>query len=192
MGFLTAYCQCGGCQGSGHLVELAESWADLLRKAVKLPGLTVSETGLVVPLKEGRTIKLGGVARGPIVVRSERSDKSPVNVAPDPRTGQILISGDTLGRDVLYVEREGAQIKVDVNVMDYAIRIEHPQPVVVTGEGVSTDKLGRLAMNSLQAAIQPAPGATVKYDAVEQAPIRRARPRRWWFPLPLPDRICYL
>lgn len=172
-GFVLITASVADAKAAGKKVpsELTENWAELLRKAVRMPGLTVSENGLVVPLREGRMIKLGGVARGPIVVRSERSDKSPVNVAPDPRTNQIVVSGDTLGRDVLYIEREGAQIKVDVNVMDYAVRIQRPQPVVVTGEGVSTEKLGRLAMNSLRAAMMPAPGATVKYEPVEQAPM---------------------
>ncbi|MGC4044378.1 MAG: hypothetical protein QM758_11320 [Armatimonas sp.] len=49
---------------------------------------------------------------------------------------------------------------------------QRPQPVVVTGEGVSTEQAGAPCYElAAQAAIQPAPGATVKYDAVEQAPM---------------------
>jgi hypothetical protein len=172
-GFVLLTASVSDAKAAGKKVpsELTENWADLLRKAVRLPGLTVSDDGLVVPLKEGRTLKLGGAARGPITIRSEQSDKSPVNVAADPRSGQVVLTGDTVGRDVLFIEREGAQVKVDVSVLAYAAKIERPQPVVVTGDGVTGEKLGRLAMNALRAAIQPEPGATVKYEEIEQAPM---------------------
>jgi hypothetical protein len=168
---LTASIDDAKAAGKNEPSELAESWADLLKKAIRLPALTVSDDAVTVPLKEGRTVRFGGVARGPITVRSEQGNRSPIDVSTDPREGTITLTGDRVGRDVLFVEREGARVKVDVAVMAYAAQIQRPQPVVVSGDGASEEHLARLAMNALKAAIQPESGATVKYDGVEVAPM---------------------
>lgn len=169
-GFVLLTASVADAQAGGKKLpsELAEEWAVSLKRALQIPGLTVSENGLIVPLKEGRMVTLGGAARGPIAVRSERSGQSPLDVTSDSRKGTVTLLGAHVGRDVVYIEREGAQVKLDVSVQPYAVTIDRPQPVVVTGAGVDVDRLARLVNNRLRDSLHPEPGASVKFEPVEE------------------------
>jgi hypothetical protein len=134
---------------SSSPVALASSWASALKRALALPGLMVSEAGgVIVPLNESRTLKVGGAARGDIaiaagsgadVLAASATDgtapKSIVSVTLDPVTGDLRLTGTAPGRDTLTLTREGASISVPVAVQPYAGRFEGPQTVTITGPG---------------------------------------------------------
>ena len=169
-GFVLLTASVADAQSGGKKLpsELAESWADALKRAIQIPGLTVSDDGMIVPLKEGRMVTLGGAARGPIAVRSERSGQSPVDVIADSRKGTVTFVGTHVGRDVVYVGREGAQVKLDISVQPYAVMVDSPQPVVVTGAGVDPARLARLVNNRLRECLRTEPGASVKFESVDE------------------------
>ncbi|MFM7321440.1 MAG: hypothetical protein ACKO5K_07950 [Armatimonadota bacterium] len=58
--------------------DLAAKWRRELASALRLPGLSVSLDRQVIPLGERRTVRIGGVARGPIALRAEGGKASPV------------------------------------------------------------------------------------------------------------------
>ncbi|MFM7322799.1 MAG: hypothetical protein ACKO5K_14960, partial [Armatimonadota bacterium] len=126
----------------------------------------------VIPLGERRTVRIGGVARGPIALRAEGGKASPVGAVL--RGGVLTLTGKDLGRDSLVLEREGATARVDVKVLHYAADFRGAEPVPLTGAGIRADALATLVARRAREATLGRPGATVTLDP---APEKVAPPR---------------
>ena len=153
-------------QGSGMSpAALARSWAAALRKALAIPGLSVSTDGLLVPLNETRTLRLSGAARGPVTITSASGGASIVAATEDPATGAITLRGAAPGRETLTLTREEASATVSVAVQPYAGRIEAARPLAVTGTSVPAEMIARHALATALTAARPIPGAAVRVTA---------------------------
>jgi hypothetical protein len=144
----------------GKPSSLAESWASSLRRALAIPGISLSDTGQVVPWMEKRTLKFSGAARGPVTIQRQSGPGSPVEVTVDLATSTITLLGKSIGRDIVVVSREGASDKLTVAVQPYAAMLLAPQPVMLTGSGVEGEKVSRLVLASARASVQPLKGAS--------------------------------
>lgn len=152
---------------------LAGSWAWAMKKALAIPGLSVDQNSLLIPLNETRVVKTGGAARGPVTVSSASGANKVTGITVDPATGDLTLSGLAPGRDVLTVTREGATATVTIAVQPYAGRFENPRAVVVTGPNVSAELIARHAVASALGAARPNPGAAAQLIAsrVSAAPL---------------------
>jgi len=143
---------------------LVESWAGSLRRALAIPGVALSAEGVIVPWTEKRVLKLSGAARGPVTLQRQSGEGSAIEAQFDPKAGTVTLTGKSVGRDVLVVTREGATTRVDVAVQPYAVTVQAPQPVVLTGRGVEGEKVAKLVLASARAALLPLAGASVKIE----------------------------
>lgn len=143
---------------------LVESWASSLRRALAIPGVAVSDEGIIVPWTEKRLLKVSGAARGPVSIQRQSGEGSAVDVQFDAKSGSLVLLGKSVGRDVLVVSREGATTKVTVAVQPYAATVQPPQPVVLTGRGVDGEKVAKLVLASVRASVTPLAGASVKLE----------------------------
>ena len=139
-------------------LEQAQEWARNLKAALKLPGLTISDSGKVVPLKESRTIRLGGAARGQIALLDAAET---VQVLVNDQTGVVTFTGKRVGRETLTLVRDGAAVKVTVAVEPYAAAISAPNPVTVTASGIDSVIRRNLARDAALQAVTLTPGATI-------------------------------
>lgn len=163
---------------NASVLEL-QKWAAALKKALIVPGLTVRETGIVLPPGGKQKLTLSGPARGPISILAEMvaaGGEKTVSVSTDPTTGAITLTGLRVGRDKLTLMREGAVATVYVSVRPYAAQIDTPAPVTVTGAPAPAALIARQVVNAVQSAIQTTPGATVKIaDNLETVPLEPGR-----------------
>ena len=83
--------------------ELARSWVKALRRQISQPPLTLSPSGLIVPLGETRAVKVGGAALpADIQIGNDNANVSPA--AFDPRTRLLVVQGRAAGRSQLSVQ----------------------------------------------------------------------------------------
>ena len=142
---------------AGALSE-AQEWARNLKAALKLPGLTASDNGKIVPLGESRTVKLGGAARGQIALLDAAQS---VQVLVNDQTGVVTFTGKRVGRETLTLVREGATVKVTIAVEPYAAALSPAAPVTVTAPGIEPVITRNLARDAALRALSLTPGATV-------------------------------
>ncbi len=171
--------------------DLAGAWRRELASALRLPGLSVSSDRQVIPLGERRTIRIGGVARGPIAVRVEGGKASPIGAVL--RGGMLTLSGKDLGRDSLVLEREGATARIDIKVQHLAADFLPAAPVSLTGAGIRADALATLVARRAREAVVARPGGQVRLDpepeAVPSPPPGKARGVPVWVSVEGPDLI---
>jgi|GEM_PF-264453 hypothetical protein len=157
---------------------LVGAWASALKRALALPGLTLSETRIIVPLGETRRVRIGGAARGDIFVGAASgadvtapAPPAQVPASPDTRvvaaslsdtTSELILRGVTVGRETLTLNRDGAQISLQISVQPYAGRFDSPRAVTLTGTNVSADLIARMAAASALGAAAPLPGAVAR------------------------------
>jgi hypothetical protein len=144
---------------------LAGKWAEALRKALRIPGLAVSTDGLLVPWQERREVAFRGAAHGPITVERTSGPGSPITAEADLASGRVIVTGHTIGREVLVLRREGAVVRLNVAVQPYAGTFAAPQPVQVTGRGVDGDRIARLVLASARQSAAPLAGAQVRIES---------------------------
>lgn len=165
----------------------AARWANNLRRALAVPGLTVADSGQVVPLGETRRVRLAGAARGAITVTVAPEGDKTVGVAVDQESGAVTISGLEPGRRVLTFWREGAKASVYVAVRPYAANFHAPAPVTVTGGTAPADLIRRHALASAQLSVTPLPGA--KLRLLNETPAARSLSRGRTTVVEVPFRV---
>jgi hypothetical protein len=153
--------------------DQAQRWAANVRRALNAMPLTVEGIGQIVPVGEKRTLRIRGIARGPISVYNADGVKK-AGAAVDAVKGVITLTGIEPGRETLYIEREGAVKPVSVIVQPYAGQVEVPATVIVTGTVTPAEIISRFAILSASAAARPLPGARleVRTDKVVTQPLK--------------------
>ncbi len=164
---------------------LVRSWAQSLRRALALPGLTVSAERVVVPVGETRVLRLGGAARGPVTVATAGAGTKVAAATPDPVTGSVTLRGVDAGKETLTLAREGASVEVTVLVQRYAGRIGKPRPVVMTGASVPADLVARHVLANALAAARLSPGASAQVAAPTVPVLPLAQGQRQTLEVPL-------
>ncbi len=174
-------------------LRLVQSWASALKKALLLPGLSVSTERVVVPLGEKRVVRVGGAARGAITVASASGSANIVRFTPNPVTGNITLSGASVGKETLTLTREGATTTLTVAVQSYAGRVDAPRAITVTGRSVPADLIARYVVAGALSAARPSAGASAQVDAptVSVVPLQAGQSQTVAVPLLLqgPDMI---
>ncbi len=158
--------------GSSSPAGLATDWAGALRRALAVPGLSVSDSDVLVPLGETRTVRIGGAARGPISVSLGAAGGGENNGSPQPAaatvdqaTGAVDISGAARGRDTLTITREGASVTMNIAVQPYAGRFNAANALTVTGANVPAELIARYAAATAINSGLPNPGASARITA---------------------------
>ena len=166
---------------------LVGSWASSLKRALALPGLTVSNSGVIVPLGETRRVRIGGAARGDIFIGAASGmdvvaesappptpPVGPVPAAPQPAdrrvvaaelggdASELVLRGVNVGRETITLNRGGATVTISIAVQPYAGRFADPSPVTLTGSIASPTLVARLAAASALGAATPLPGANAR------------------------------
>ena len=116
--------------------ELARAWVKALRQLMDEPPLTLSPAGLIVPLGETRTVKVGGAALpADIQVANDNAGVSPTPF--DPQTRLLTVRGRAPGRSAVTVQlapgQGSAALTLPVSVMKYAGQVLPAVTVQVTG-----------------------------------------------------------
>ncbi len=142
--------------------EQARRWASNLRNALSVPGLTVEDSGEVIPLGEARRVRLTGAARGPITVTVAPEGDKTIGVVANSETGVVTLTGLEPGRRVLTFWREGAKAAVYVAVRPYAAQFSTAMPITVTGSTVPASMVQKHALARAWRAIDALPGAKIQ------------------------------
>jgi hypothetical protein len=168
--------------------------AVLLKQALSLPGLKLSESGKVIPLAETRTIRLHGAAHGALHITTLKGNSSVVRWQVDPTGNAITFSGLKPGRETVFIEREGAVATFYTAVKPYAGQVESPRSVTVTGSMAPASLIERLVRVAALTCVTLTPGASkrITADALGVSPVPVGQtglvevPVRLWGPDMLP------
>ncbi|MGC4046580.1 MAG: hypothetical protein QM758_22540 [Armatimonas sp.] len=155
-------------EGSDPL-PLARRWANQLEAALRKPGLILSARTLTLPVNETRTIRIGGVAQGAVQVRAEGEAGSgcDLQVIGSPGKEQLTVRGTRLGSARLTIQREGAQVTLDVQVLPYAAELQAAAPIDVASAIPSQALLRRLVLNHVLSAVSLLEGAQLQVSEPE-------------------------
>ncbi len=132
-------------------LALAGSWAANIRRLLMMPGVTLSDKSVLVPMGECRRVYVGGAASGPIYARSVDGAIAVPSVNLDAR--YVQVTALQMGSTQVEVSVGGERAVFNVTVKKYAGRVPPISFAEVTG--------------------RPCPGSLVKY-AAEQVVVRGA------------------
>lgn len=157
----------GEADAHGHMSpeELARHWVKALRQLISQPPLTLTPAGLIVPLGETRTVRVGGAALAADVQVGSNNDGVSA-AAFDPRTRLLTIQGRAPGRSEIVIEwvpsKGAVAMTLPVSVMQYAGQITPSVTMQVTGNPVApADLVTQAAFAGVTRAIGLEDGAQV-------------------------------
>ncbi len=134
-------------------LKLAIRWAEDLHSMVGEGMLRLSQARMVMPVGEGHTIEVSGLAEGPIRV----DDPNGVVQASADENGTITLTGMRVGKTTLNVTRGKGKARLFVHVKDWAGTLPDQVTVQVVGN--------------------PAPGEVVAEGVLREAYVQaRVRP----------------
>jgi hypothetical protein len=145
------------------VVGLAKEWQAALGKFLTEPPIHPSQSSIVVPTGEDRSIRIGGAAR-PSDINVQISDAETVSASFNASTRLLTIKGNQPGRVSLVLQStiDGpASAQVTVDVMNYAAHIAPSASVAVTGSPAPPEIVQRAFYTGLARAVNAQPGATV-------------------------------
>lgn len=145
--------------------ELAERWVRGLRSAVGVGFLAVTPDSLVMGVGGVRTLKVAGLATGPIQVRASGRGLT-ASVSADV----ITLKAREIGRCTLQVTRGGAAVKVPVAIKEVAGTISERVRQDVTGTPASAETLEEAVALGIRTAVTSKPGATVETRVLTPLP----------------------
>lgn len=148
--------------------RLAFRWAAALRQALALPPLTTSPRSLLIPFGETRTLRVGGVAAGPLSLEPRDPSVATADAAEDGRSVQVRAGQP--GETVLAIAADGAMLGVRVVVMRYAGEAGAPVTVDCTGHPAPAALVWQLVMESYPQALRLEPGARARVAGRPQLP----------------------
>ncbi|MCC2668424.1 MAG: hypothetical protein K0Q72_895 [Armatimonadetes bacterium] len=126
----------------------------------RLPKLALSDTSVAVPVDETRRVKVGGSASGPITATATGDPCAEVQV--DAGTSEIVVRGQTPGKLILRIEREGADETLTIWVKKYAGRIAETPIAEVTGVVTPASLVRQVAEVRALQGVTTEPGAIVR------------------------------
>jgi len=144
---------------------LVGSWASSLKRALALPGLTVSNSGVIVPLGETRRVRIGGALSATTSMPDaapQPADRRVVAAELGGDASELVLRGVNVGRETITLNRGGATVTISIAVQPYAGRFADPSPVTLTGSIASPTLVARLAAASALGAATPLPGANAR------------------------------
>lgn len=144
---------------------LAMRWLKNIRAAVKDGFLCVDPDSLVIGLGTTHTIRVRGIATGPIDVEAEGS-----GISTSLSGAAIAIKGTAIGRYKLRVTREGVTLAVPIAVKESAGYIPERVNQSVTGVPAVRDILDTALLMALHNAVVSKPGATVSFTPTSEMP----------------------
>lgn len=139
---------------------LARSWAENLKKLLRMPPVELSTTDVLVPFGESRIVQIDGAAFGPVDVECENTEVALLEVTPDNKS--LLIHGQAVGDTIVRVMRSGEVVLAAVRVRKYAGRYKEGFPIEVTGEPAPGSLLKALAQQLAYTYIETEPGASIE------------------------------
>lgn len=164
---------------------LARSWADALRRLLAEPGLSVSSSGLTIPLGESRTFRVGGAALASDVTAQD-GDGRVTQTRFDPARRSVTVRALATGRAAVSVQAAGAVVSVPVVVMKYAARILPDVTVSVTGEPQApADVVAQALYAGLSRAVNAEPNAELRLSSTPVADRPLASERFVTFKVPM-------
>ena len=130
------------------------------------PPFTVSKRSLIVPMRETRTVVVGGAAPADQITLTS-SAQGVAQMQFNPATRRLIISGAATGRTIVSVRAVSgastAQLDFTVTVMKYAAQIDPAATVTITGTPAATVATTYTALyTGLARAIAPEAGAHVR------------------------------
>jgi hypothetical protein len=134
--------------------SLAHRWAAHLASAWATTFLRATPDGLRIGVNSARSVRVGGVARGPIVASSDAADVAAARAVP----GGLHITAGHPGRATITIRRDGAAVRCAVRVMKWAGSVEAVN-VQVTGSAAPADLLRDLISGETPRHIRLEPGA---------------------------------
>ena len=138
---------------------LAKRWQVALTGALKIKGLAVGVTALLLPPNTNKVLPFSGVAKGPITVKWSKGEVGPAAVTIKGQT--IVVASIAVGSDTLILSRGKAEVTIDVAVQPYAAEVSQPATVEVTGSGPPRKWLGKVVALEAENAFTVLPGAQI-------------------------------
>ncbi len=146
-------------------ISLANTWVSKMKSLIALPPIKLSDTSILVPLGENRSVTVGGAASGPISVMS--ADENIAQVAANDYGRNIQITGLNIGATQLEISVEGETATLLVAVRKYAGKVGNMAFAEVTGNPCPGSTLGYAAVQAASRLAVPEVGATVKIGSVD-------------------------
>lgn len=137
--------------------ELAFRWVRGLRDAVHQGFLAVTPQTAVMGVGTTRTLKVQGLARGPIAVESRGA-----GITASLTGDAVTIKASAIGRFSLLVRRDGAVVSVPIAVKEPAGTIPERVHQSVSGAPAGRDVLEEAVGLAVHASITARPGATIE------------------------------
>jgi hypothetical protein len=149
------------------LPDLARTWAKNIHDLLAEPPFTVSKRSLIVPMRETRTVVIGGaVSTDQITMTS--SSPGVAQLQFNPATRRLIVGGAAAGKTVVSIRaaqgQSSAQLDFTVSVLKYAAQIDPTATVTITGTPAASLATTYTAIyTGLSRAIAPEPGARVRF-----------------------------
>ena len=118
-------------------MSLASSWANRIRTLLSLPAISFSTNKTIVPVGETRSIRVGGIAEGPIQAVIDNSSIASVDVNQELRL--IVVRGNNMGYAICRVIVGGESSQFLVNVRKFAGFMKAVPTVKITGNPCPED-----------------------------------------------------
>lgn len=145
--------------------ELAFRWVRNLRDAARVGFLSVTPETVVMGVGSTRTLRIQGLARGPVSALARGS-----GIAASLSGESIIVKASAIGRFSVRVARDGAAVIVPIAVKVPAGSVPERVLQSVTGSPVSREILDEAIAVAVRTHVTAQPGATIDVKAVSAAP----------------------
>ncbi|MCX6343641.1 MAG: hypothetical protein NT018_01040 [Armatimonadetes bacterium] len=146
-------------------IALANIWVSNMKSLIALPPIKLSDSSILVPLGENRSVTVGGAAGGPISVIA--ADEDVAQVTANDYDRNIQITGLKTGATQLEVSVEGETVMLLVTVRKYAGKVGNMAFAEVTGNPCPSSTVGYAAVQAASRLAVHEAGAMVRIGSVD-------------------------
>lgn len=139
---------------------LAITWAQKLYDIVGPAFFSISPNSLTIPIGSSGTIKVSGLASGPITVEGGAGI---VTVSSDEPSGTISLSAIAVGRATLIIKRDKRKLSIPVRVKDWAGYPPEEVSLKVTGKPAPGSIVEEAALTAIAGSTRLNPGARLVF-----------------------------